>query len=202
MIWVFCKGLNAEYPVQQTFNRPVLRREDQFWTSPMPAVSAVIADRRPVSGCRDSAHPAASPHFLRRLFAGPAQSLQPRKNVGPAHCAGTSKAAGDRTNFWRLAATLCRRRAVARLAARTIGRSSPSEGDHSGHPGAVESTPDLAGFRHALPKKPLVFLGRMETGERRQGLVERGSYDPRGGVHVFKSELPQHPVDRSAVSIT
>jgi hypothetical protein len=158
MIWVFCKGLNAEYPVQQTFNRPVLRREDQFWTSPMPAVSAVIADRRPVSGCIDSAHPAASP----RLFAGPAQSLQPRKNVGPAHCAGTSKAAGDRTNFWRLAATLCRRRAVARLAARTIGRSSPSEGDHSGHPGAVESTPDLAGFRHALPKKPLVFLGRME----------------------------------------
>src|SRR5216683_4882319 len=65
-----------------------------------------------------------------------------------------------------------------------------SEGDHSGHPGAVESTPDLAGFKHALPKEPLVFLGRMETGERRQGVIERGSNDPRGGVHVFKPELP------------
>jgi hypothetical protein len=30
----------------------------------------------------------------------------------------------------------------------------------------------------------------METGERRQGVVERGSNDPRGGVHIFKFELP------------
>jgi hypothetical protein len=42
MIWVFCKGLNAEYPVQQTFNRPVLPREGQFWTSPMPAAITAI----------------------------------------------------------------------------------------------------------------------------------------------------------------
>jgi len=61
-------------------------------------------------------------------------------------------------------------------------------GDHSSHPGALESTPDLAGFKHALPKEPLVFTGRMETGERRQGVI--GSNDPRGGVHVFKPDLP------------
>jgi hypothetical protein len=30
----------------------------------------------------------------------------------------------------------------------------------------------------------------METGERRQGVVERGSNDPRGGGHVFKFQLP------------
>jgi hypothetical protein len=51
----------------------------------------------------------------------------------------------------------------------------------------------IATIKHALPflqQEPLVFLGRMETGERRQGVVERGSNDPRGGVHVFESELP------------
>jgi hypothetical protein len=32
----------------------------------------------------------------------------------------------------------------------------------------------------------------METGQRRQGMVERGSKDPRGGIHVLKFELPQH----------
>src|SRR5713226_2586104 len=48
------------------------------------AVSAGIADRRPVSGSRDSAHPALSPRFLRRPFPGPAQSLSLRKSVGPS----------------------------------------------------------------------------------------------------------------------
>jgi len=131
--------------------RGTRRRWRNIWCPDRDAVAAAESIR--VSrGSRGRARPAPFPHCPSRRFAGPAQNLGLRKNLVRAGCAGTSKAAGDRTNAGPSAASrcLCHARLVDPVLA---------EGDNADHRGIVESTPDLAGPEHALAKELSVFLG-------------------------------------------
>ena len=58
-------------------------------------------------------------------------------------------------------------------------------------PGVIERTPKRAGGEHALPKEPAICFGRMQTGQRRQRVIERGTMNPCRAVHVTEFEPPQ-----------
>ncbi len=55
------------------------------------------------------------------------EASSPRRSSGPADCAGTSKAAGERRSFGQLSRAPCRCRGLERAAARRAGRSNRRE---------------------------------------------------------------------------
>src|SRR5229473_771393 len=169
-------------PGSADFNQPAFLCEDQFWTSSIKHALPFLQGS-PTVGL--SAGPEIARIRLLLLISCAVSFLDQRKASRFVKASGPhialERACGD---LQQLSADATPLRVWQHV---QLVDPVLSEGDHSGHPGAVESTP---GFKHTLPKEPLVFLGRMETGQRRQGVVERGSNDPRGGVHVFKPELP------------
>jgi mandelate racemase len=73
---------------------------------------------------RDSAHQAPSLHCRRRRSVRRLQNRALRRSGGPARCAGTSIAAGDRKCVLRCRVTRCRRPAPALAAAHRAARSN------------------------------------------------------------------------------
>src|SRR5438270_4987519 len=56
----------------------------------------------------------------------------------------------------------------------------------------VQATPKLAGCEQTLPEKPPILLWGVESGKRRQGMVEGTAMNRCRLIHVCKTELPQH----------
>src|ERR1700732_648371 len=115
------------------------------------AVSAGIADRRPVSVSRDSAPrlvlliPRAVCFLVQRKASHFVKASGPHIALERPKLQAIERAFGDLQQPGADATPL---RVWQRV---QLVDPVLSEGDHSGHPSAVESPPDLAGFKHALP---------------------------------------------------